>query len=129
MEKNLERNLKAIYNGELYNPNKKNYGDQSDFNSLKEMLKIIGEMMLKSLGTAVALGIDDIIKSVYGVGTIAGIAIGAIADAGIVFNYLNKAKKYFESKCQADDGTIFFTTRCMSMKSYSKHLKNLKILS
>lgn len=121
-----KEDLKAIYNGELYNPNKKNEGVQSDFSSMKEMLKIIGEMILKSFGSAIALSIDDIIKSVYGIGTIAGIAIGAIADAGIVFNYLNKAKKYFESKCQADDGTIFFTTRCIEYETIFQAFKKFE---
>lgn len=70
-------------------------------------------MILKSIGTSIALSLDDIIKSIWGIGTIAGIVFGSLADAGIVYNYLNKAKNYFESKCQADDGTIFFTTRCV----------------
>ena len=40
--------------------------------------------------------LDDIIKSVWGLGTMAGMAFGALADAGIVYSYLNKAKKLFK---------------------------------
>lgn len=58
------------------------------------------------------LNIDDVIKSLWGIGTVIGMIIGAAADAGIVYKYALNAKRYFESKCKEDDGTIFFCTRC-----------------
>lgn len=60
----------------------------------------------------IAANIDDILKLFWGVGSIVGSAVGAIIDGGIIYKYSNNAKKYYESKCKADDGTIFFTTRC-----------------
>ena len=126
--KKISKNdLKAIYNGKLYSPEIENDNDNSEFNSTKEILKIFGEMLLKSIGTAFALNVDDIIKSVWGLGTIAGVAFGALADAGIVYNYLNKAKNYFESKCQADDGTIFFTTRCIEYEIIFRAFKQFEV--
>ena len=112
-KKILKNDLISIYNGKLYTPENLNNNNDLEFNNRKEILKLIGEMILKSIGTSIALSLDDIIKSIWGIGTIAGIVFGSLADAGIVYNYLNKAKNYFESKCQADDGTIFFTTRCV----------------
>ena len=126
-EKISKNDLKAIYNGKLYSPEIENDNDNSEFNRTKEILKIFGEMLLKSIGTAFALSLDDIIKSVWGLGTIAGVAFGALADAGIVYNYLNKAKNYFESKCQADDGTIFFTTRCIEYEIIFRAFKQFEV--
>jgi len=125
--KKISKNdLKAIYNGQLYSPEILNNGNNSEFNNIKEILKIFGEMLLKSIGTALALSLDDIIKSVWGIGTIAGVAFGALADAGIVYNYLIKAKNYFESKCQADDGTLFFTIRCIEYEIIFRAFKQFE---
>ena len=104
-----KKDLSNILKGNLYDPNN---DDKKEFNSRKEILKIIGELILKSIGTMACLTIDDIIKSIWGVGTILGVSLGAVVDAGVVYNHLKKAINYFESKCKADDGTIFFTTRC-----------------
>jgi len=125
--KKISKNdLKAIYNGQLYSPEILNNGNNSEFNNIKEILKIFGEMVLKSIGTAFALSLDDIIKSVWGIGTIVGMAFGALADAGIVYNYLIKAKNYFESKCRADDGTLFFTTRCIEYEIIFRAFKQFE---
>ena len=104
-----KKDLSNILKGNLYDPNN---DDKKEFNSRKEILKIFGELILKSIGTMACLTIDDIIKSIWGVGTILGVSLGAVVDAGVVYNHLKKAINYFESKCKADDGTIFFTTRC-----------------
>ena len=95
-------------------------------NNVKEILKIFGEMVLKGIGTCIALGIDDIIKSLWGIGTLVGAVIGAIVDAGIVYKYSNNAKKYFESKCKKDDGTIFFCTRCAEYEVIFRKFKQFE---
>ena len=121
--KNISKNdLKAIYSGKLYEPNI----SSDEFSNIKEILKITGELILKSLGTVFCLVIDDIVKSIWGIGTMVGIALGAVADAGIVYNYLNNARKYFESKCKADDGTIFFITRCIEYEIIFRAFKKFE---
>ena len=51
---------------------------------------------------------------------------GTFADAGIALNNLNKTRKYFESKCKADDGTIFFITRCFEYEIIFRALKQFE---
>ena len=122
--KNINRSdLKAIYEGKLYDPNE---ADNISINDNKEISKIVRELLLKSLGTMIALNMDDFIKSIWGIGTTIGVALGVVADAGLVYNYLTNAKKYFESKCKADDGTIFFTTRCMEYEIIFQAFKNFE---
>ena len=94
--------LFSIYKGELYQ--KKNCVEK-DNNNLIEFLKVVGEIFAKGIMTTFLLNIDDIIKSFYGIGTVLGVIVGAIADAGIVYKYSTNAKYYFESKCKEDDGT------------------------
>lgn len=108
--KKISKNdLIAIYKGELYQ--KKN-DIEKDNDSLIEFLKVVAEIFAKGIMTMFLLNIDDIIKSLWGIGTVIGMIIGAAADAGIVYKYALNAKRYFESKCKEDDGTIFFCTRC-----------------
>ena len=125
-EKISKNDLTEIYNGHLYDPKKEKNKDNKKFNNVKEIFKIVGELILKSFGAGFALCIDDVIKSVWGIGTIVGIAIGAAADAGIVYHYLSNAKRYFESKCQKDDGTIFFTTRCIEYEIIFRAFKQFE---
>ena len=105
-----KKDLFAIYRGELYK--KENEENSMFFNNYFELAKIIGEIFAKGIMMFFALTIDDVIKSLWGLGTTIGMAIGAVADSGIVYKYSYNAKKYFESKCKEDDGTIFFSTRC-----------------
>ena len=122
-----KKDLKAIYNGELYSGMDNLNNENNDrINNVKEILKIFGEMVLKGIGTCIALGIDDIIKSLWGIGTLVGAVIGAIVDAGIVYKYSNNARKYFESKCKKDDGTIFFCTRCAEYEVIFRKFKQFE---
>lgn len=109
-----KEDLKAIYKGQLYNKNSnhKNNDVNNRINSEKEILEFFGGILLKATGIVIALNIDDFLKAFWGIGTIIGMIIGTAADIGLVYKYLYNAKKYFESKCKADDGTIFFCTRC-----------------
>lgn len=118
-----KKDLKAILKGELY---KENNDDNTVFNNRKEFLKIISELLLKSLGTLLLLTLDDIIKTVWGIGTIVGITLGSVVDVGIVYKYLSNAKNYFESKCKNDDGTIFFTTRCIEYEIIFRAFKQFE---
>ena len=121
-----KEDLTAIYNGELYT--KKNQQKENNIiaSSQKELLKIIGEVILKGIGTTIALSLDDFIKTIWGVGTTIGVVLGAAADAGIVASKCYNSKKYFESKCKADDGTIFFTTRCSEYEIIFRKFKQLQ---
>ena len=118
--------LTAIYNGKLYSPNEQTKDKNAPINNFKDISKIVGELLLKSLGTSIALCLDDVIKTLWGLGTIVGIALGSLADAGIVYQYLTNDKKYFESKCRDDDGTLFFTTRCLEYEIIFKAFKQFE---
>ena len=108
-----KHDLESIYKGELYNPNIIQNQNQGEAHiNRKDIEKLVLETIFKGIGMAICLNIDDVVKLFWGIGSIAGAILGAIIDGGIVFKYSNNAKKYYESKCKADDGTIFFTTRC-----------------
>ena len=113
--KTISKNdLVSIYKGELYNPiNQIQIQNQNNLHmNIEDITKLIGETIFKGARMMIAANIDDILKLFWGVGSIVGSAVGAIIDGGIIYKYSNNAKKYYESKCKADDGTIFFTTRC-----------------
>lgn len=113
--KTISKNdLISIYKGELYNPNNQiQIQNQNNLHmNIEDITKLIGETIFKGAGMMIAANIDDILKLFWGIGTIIGQAVGAIIDGGIVYKYSNNAKKYYESKCKADDGTMFLTTRC-----------------
>ena len=105
-----KKDLISIYKGELYK--KENNTEDENYTSIKEYMKVVAEIFAKGLIMFLALNVDDFCKSVYGVGTMIGMALGAAADAGIIYYYSRNAINYFESKCKEDDGTIFFCTRC-----------------
>ena len=112
--KTISKNdLVSIYKGELYNPTQIKIQNQDNLHIyIKDIKKLIGETIFKGAGMMIAANVDDILKIFWGIGTIVGSALGVIIDGGIIYKYSNNAKKYYESKCRADDGTIFFTTRC-----------------
>ena len=112
--KTISKNdLVSIYKGELYNPNQNQIQNQDNLHmNIEDMIKLIGETIFKGAGMMIAANVDDILKIFWGIGTIVGSALGVIIDGGIVYKYSKNAKKYYESKCRADDGTIFFTTKC-----------------
>ena len=112
--KTISKNdLVSIYKGELYNPNQIQNQNQNNLHmNIEDITKLIGETIFKGARMMIAANIDDILKLFWGVGSIVGSAVGAIIDGGIIYKYSNNAKKYYESKCKADDGTIFLTTRC-----------------
>ena len=108
-----KHDLESIYKGELYNPNIIQNQNQGEAHiNRKEIEKLVLAIFFKGVMMTTLLNIDDVLKIFWGAGTLVGALIGAIIDGGIVFKYSNNARKYYESKCKADDGTIFFTTRC-----------------
>lgn len=121
-----KKDLQAIYNGELCKEKKNNNDETNSMTSERQIIKIFGEMAVKGLGTLIALNVDDFLKSCWGIGSIIGMAIGAVADAGLVYNYLSNANNYFESKCRLDDGTIFFCTRCAEYEAIFKRFKQFE---
>lgn len=120
----LKDDLLSIYDGKLYN--KKENDDKKENTNYKQIIKLIAEIFGKGIIMMIALNLDDIIKVVYGVGTLIGMAIGAVMDSGIVFQYARNAKKYFESKCKSDDGTIFFITRCSEYEVIFRKFKEFE---
>ena len=108
-----KHDLESIYKGELYNPNIIQNQNQGEAHmNRKDIEKLVLTMFFKGVMMTFFLNIDDVLKIFWGIGSIAGAILGSIIDGGIVFKYSNNARKYYESKCKADDGTIFFTTRC-----------------
>ena len=122
-----KRDLFSIYNGELYKKEDVNYSENIEtYKTIKEILIIVGEIFAKGILTMALLNIDDVLKWFWGVGTIIGMIVGSIADAGIVLKYSSNAKKYFESKCREDDGTIFFCTRCAEYEVIFRQFKQFE---
>ena len=108
-----KHDLESIYKGELYNPDIIQNQNQGELHlNNEDIKKLVLATIFKGIGMGICLNIDDIVKLFWGIGTIVGAVLGGIIDGGIVFKYSNNARKYYESKCKADDGTIFFTTRC-----------------
>ena len=115
------KDLIAIYKGELYKKDN-NIEDEKNTN-IMEYMKLVTEIFAKGLMMFLALNVDDFCKSVYGIGTAIGMALGAAADAGIIYYYSRNAVNYFESKCKEDDGTIFFCARCSEYEVIFKRFK------
>ena len=108
-----KHDLESIYKGELYNPNIIQNQNQGEAHmNRKDIENLVLTIFFKGVMMTFFLNIDDVLKIFWGIGSIAGAILGSIIDGGIVFKYSNNARKYYESKCKADDGTIFFTTRC-----------------
>lgn len=84
---------------------------------------IIKKLLLGSIITSTALVIDDGIKTIPVIGTILGCIVGSIIDFSMLILYANRAKKYFQSKCRNDDGTIFF---CVRFHEYEIIFKKFK---
>ena len=118
------KDLLSIYKGELYRSINNFEGER--MNTLLELFKLVGEIFLKSLIMVIALNIDDVVKYFWGIGTIIGMAIGAVVDSGIVCKYSRNAKNYFESKCKQDDGTLFFCTRCSEYEVIFRKFKQFE---
>lgn len=87
---------------------------------------VIKGLLLGSFMTATALVIDDGIKAIPVIGTILGCIVGSIIDFGMLLLYGKRAKNYFQSKCQTDDGTIFFCIRCHEYESIFKKFKEFQ---
>lgn len=119
-----KQDLLSIYNGELYENN--NDENLEIYTNISELLKIIGEIITKTMIMGFLFNVDDFIKFFWGIGTLIGAAIGAAIDTGIVSTYTFRAKRYFESKCEKDDGTIFFYTRCSEYEVIFRHFKRLE---
>ena len=118
------QDLLSIYNGELYENN--NHENLETYTNVSELLKIIGEIITKTMIMGILLNIDDYLKLFWGVGTLIGVALGATIDTGIISKYIYRAKRFFESKCEKDDGTIFFYTRCSEYEVIFRHFKRLE---
>ena len=128
--KNISReDLLSIYQGKLY----KNNDDvkHETFFQLKDFLEVIKDLIKNSRVLLFLLNVDDFIKFIPGIGTFVGMISGASIDAGLAFSFCRDAKKYFESKCKADDGTLFFYTRCFEYEVIFrkfKEIENYKII-
>lgn len=121
-----KQDLLTIFKGGLYCKDKKIKDEYFDANVssvntcdkvnkisiIKNINAFIISSLTSSVLTAGALFIDDGFKFIPIIGSIIGAALGAICDFGLVINFGINANKYYKSKCEADDGTLFFCTRC-----------------
>ena len=125
----------SILKGSLYNVNDNHNNEEyfdanisnvkrinNDNNSNNISSFIITNITSRILFTT--LLIDDGLKFIPIIGSIIGSAIGALCDFGLVIKFGRNANKYFKSKCEADDGTIFFCTRCYEYEAIFKKFKN-----
>ena len=122
-----KHDLESIYKGELYNPNIIQNQNQGEAHmNIKDIEKLVLTIFFKGVMMTICLNIDDVLKIFWGIGSIVGAILGSIIDGGIVFKYSNNARKYYESKCKADDGTIFFTTRCAEYEKIFRQFELFK---
>ena len=123
--KNISRqDLLSIYQGKLYENN--DDVRHETFFQLGDFFKVIKDMIKNSKVLLFLLNVDDILKYIPGVGTSFGMLIGSTLDAGLAFSFCKNAKKYFESKCNKDDGTLFFCTRCSEYEVIFRKFKQFE---
>jgi len=87
---------------------------------------IITNIIRGSLLTAASLVVDDGIKCIPVIGTILGCLIGSVIDLTMMTIYGKRIHNYFRSKCEADDGTLFFCVRCHEYEIIFKKMKEFK---
>ena len=105
-----------------------NNSEQSDNNAIRTGIGgFIISLLSKGVLTSIALFGDDGIKLIPGLGSVIGSILGSICDFALVMIYSNNANKYFKSKCEADDGTLFFCSRCYEYEAIFKKFKNFEI--
>ena len=108
-------------NDEYINTNKNNVSPTKVV-----IFDVIKGLLLGSFITASGLVIDDGIKFIPVIGTILGCIVGSIIDFSMIVLYGKWAKDYYTSKCQADDGTLFFSVRCHEYEIIFKKMKEFK---
>lgn len=108
-------------NDEYINTNKNNVSPTKVV-----IFDVIKGLLLGSFITASGLVIDDGIKFIPVIGTILGCIVGSIIDFSMIVLYGKWAKDYYTSKCQADDGTLFFSIRCHEYEIIFKKMKEFK---
>ena len=113
-----KRDIAAILNGEKYvkiddDEDEYTNADKSEiFPSQVVIFDLIKGILMSSFITTTSLLIDDAIKVIPIIGTLFGCLIGSALDFGMIILYGKRANNYFRSKCEADDGTLFFCVRC-----------------
>ena len=113
-----KRDIAAILNGEDYvkiDDDEDEYinVDKSEiFPSHIIIFDLVKGILMSSFMTTAGLVIDDTIKCIPIIGTLLGCLIGSALDLGMIILYGKRANNYFRSKCEADDGTLFFCVRC-----------------
>ena len=136
--KKISKNdILSILKGSLYNVNDNHNNEEyfdADISSVQRInnkdrnsnniSSFIIANISSSILTLTALLIDDGIKVIPIIGAVLGSVIGALCDFGLVIKFGRNANKYFKSKCEADDGTIFFCTRCYEYEAIFKKFKN-----
>ena len=131
--KKISKNdILSILKGSLYNLNDNHNNEEFFDANISNVQKInndnnsnnISSFIIANISSSIlpltTLFIDDGIKCIPIIGAIIGSTIGALCDFGLVLKYGRNANKYFKSKCEADDGTIFFCTRCYEYEAIFK---------
>lgn len=77
-----------------------------------------------SLLTAGALLIDKGLKIILVIRLVLGAALRTICNCGLVIHFWRNVNKYYKIKCEADNGALFFCSRCYEyiviFKKYKK---------
>ena len=90
------------------------------------MFDVIKGMLMKSFLRVAGLVVDDAIKCIPIIGTVLGMLVGAAVDFSMLVIYGKRAKNYFSSKCELDDGTLFFCVRCHEYEVIFKKFKEFQ---
>ena len=124
-----KKDLISVYNGEIYHNDHIHENTDSSANinlDFQKFLNLIKDIFFKSVIIGILSSVDDILKCVWGIGSAIGIALGVTIDSGLVLKNLKNAKQYFESKCRADDGTLFFIARCSEYEIIFRKFKQFE---
>lgn len=122
--KNISRqDLLSIYKGKLYENNEA--VQHETFFKMSDFLGVIKDLIKNTKVLLFLLNVDDFIKMIPMIGSV-GMFAGSVIDTGLTFSFCKDAKNYFESKCEKDDGTIFFITRCSEYEVIFRKFKQFE---
>ena len=122
----------SIMNGEKYVKKIEDDDSYTDTNKTQitptklVIFDIIKGLLVGSFITASSLVIDDGLKLIPAIGTVLGCIVGSAVDFSMMIIYGKRANNYFYSKCEADDGTLFFCVRCNEYEIIFKKMKEFK---
>lgn len=120
--KNLNKeDIISIMNSKEYVGN-----ESSERDNLHLTIPQIITIIFTNLGKlGLLLFADDAVKLIPGVGSLIGMALGAISNIALVAKHGYDCQEYFKSKLEYKDGEFYFTTKILQQASLFRQLTEL----